>query len=114
MNAMTTTDTITIVSPKTGDIVPEWITVEVKISDPSLRHNLQIFVFSADGKFYPQKPTQYDSKCDSYKTRCRVGFSVANANAYTIMAISNKRIWNIDAVIDDDTFNAVPVIVTRQ
>jgi hypothetical protein len=111
---MTTTNNITIVSPTTGSIVPEWVTVEVKITDAPLRHNLQLFVYSADGKFYPQRLPVYDAKRDVYVIQCRVGFTVPNAQSYTIVAISNKRVWNIDAVIDDDTFASIPVIVTRQ
>lgn len=110
---MTTTSNITIVSPTTGSAVPEWITVEVRVTDAPLRHNLQLFVYSADGKFYPQRPPVFCKKRQLYTFECRVGFAVPNAEAYTLIAISNKRVWNIDAVIDDDTFASLPVIVTR-
>jgi hypothetical protein len=111
---MTTTNHITIVSPTTGSIVPEWVTVEVKVTDAPLRHNLQLFVYSADGKFYPQQPPTFDSKRDVFVFNCHVGFTVPNAETYTIIAVSNKPVWNIDAVMDDDTFASIPVIVSRK
>lgn len=111
---MTTTNFIEIVSPKTGATVPERVNVEIKIHDKALRHNLQLFVYSADGKFYPQRLPVYDQKRDLYIVDCRIGFTPPNAEAYTLVAMSSKRVWNIDSALDDDTFGSVPVIIARQ
>jgi len=110
---MTTTNSIKIVSPSTGNIVPERTTVEIKLSDKSLRHNLQLFVYAADGKFYPQHVPVYDKVRDLYTVNCHIGFTPPNTDAYTLLAVSSKRVWNVDAVLDDDTFGSVPVIVKR-
>lgn len=110
---MIITTNIEIVSPITGTNVSEWTTVDVKVYDDALRRNLQLFVLSADGKFYPQKSPTFNEKTKMFTFSARIGGIKNQANSYTLLAISNKKIWNIDTTLDDDTFSSAPVIVNR-
>lgn len=110
---MNITNSIEIVSPTNGKFVSEWITVQVKVTDDALRHNLQLFVRAADGKFHPQRVPDFNEETKLFDCLVHVGTRKAKTNPYLLMAISTKRVWNVDEILDDDTFSSAPVIVYR-